>query len=511
MPKEKEKAQIGTIISKLRRASGYTQEEICRGICSISEFDKIELNLRIPGCFELDRFFSRMGKSTEPLEYILSKETYEIYDLRYCIQKAICQRAFEKATKLLSEYQKKKYAEKPIHRQYIEQELAQIAWMTQEPLETVQEYLNKAIEQTLCEKDIFSMEMAMGTEELKLLLFQIEISSQNKHEKCVVLKKFLRYIERHITDPDDIELLQRIGEKEEKIERFQKIRNILWNAEKDCGISLEKYRLFQSCNREFELDYELLKRTRTALKMSQEEVSEGICEQETLSRIENGKRKPHRKTIQELLERVDQKRSLVETVIMTEDYEVLQLRQAYEIWKIRNDEEKTQEISGLLRKNINYDESTEKYIVKIKMIEAYKEGKLSAEATIDKLSELVPTSFFDKNFIQQCKLTATEVTILNEMALLYQQSNQYEKADEIYKKVLQYYEGESIKPAFHAHQWTMHMLNYTKNLEQMGKLKEVTDISRALIVNMLETGKTVGLERCMELIEYGLSGKIEVV
>lgn len=259
------------------------------------------------------------------------------------------------------------------------------------------------------------------------------------------------------------------------------------------------------------MDYELLKRTRIALKMSQEEVSEGICEQETLSRIENGKRKPHRKTIQELLERVDQKRSLVETVIMTEDYEVLQLRQAYEIWKIRNDEEKTQEISGLLRKNINYDESTEKYIVKIKMIEAYKEGKLSAEATIDKLSELVPTSFFDKNFIQQCKLTATEVTILNEMALLYQQSNQYEKADEIYKKVLQYYEGESIKPIFHAHQWTMHMLNYTKNLEQMGKLKEVTDISRALIVNMLETGKTVGLERCMELIEYGLSGKIEVV
>lgn len=554
MQNEKEKVQIGNIISKLRRASGYTQEEICRGICSISEFDKIELNLRIPGYFELDRFFSRMGKSTESLEYILSKETYELYELRYCIQKSICQREFEKAMKLLRKYQKKKYADRPLHCQYIEQELAQIYWMTHESLEKVQECLNKAIQQTLREKDILSMEAAIGIEELQLLLFQIEISLQKENEKCVSLKKILIYIERHITDINEkvkvypyavillveysnieleysylmyiletalelfrdtggilylsetiqkyIGLLQRNRGREEKIERFRKMRNILRKVEGDCGIYLEKYRLFQSYNREFELDYELLRRTRIALKMSQEEVCEGICEQETLSRIENGKRKPHRKTIQELLERVDQKRNLVETVIMTEDYEVLELKQTYENWKIRNDKEKIQEISGLLRKNINYDEATEKYIIKMKVVEAYEEGKLSAEVAIDKLLELVPKAFFDKKFIQQCKLTATEANILNEIALLYQRLSQYEKADEIYKKVLRYYEGESIRFVFHAQQWKIHLLNYAKNLEQMGKLKEVTDISRELIAKMLETGKTVGVEKSMELIEH---------
>ncbi len=49
---------------------------------------------------------------------------------------------------------------------------------------------------------------------------------------------------------------------------------------------------------------EVIKRTRESLGMTQEELSEGICTPETLSRIETGKRTPNRANFRALMERM---------------------------------------------------------------------------------------------------------------------------------------------------------------------------------------------------------------
>nr|WP_297873834.1 helix-turn-helix transcriptional regulator [uncultured Blautia sp.] len=49
---------------------------------------------------------------------------------------------------------------------------------------------------------------------------------------------------------------------------------------------------------------EVIKRTRESLGMTQEELSEGICTTETLSRIETGKRTPNRANFKALMERM---------------------------------------------------------------------------------------------------------------------------------------------------------------------------------------------------------------
>lgn len=120
---------IGTIIAKLREKEGYTQEQVCEKICSISHLAKIEQNISVPDPFLLDRLLGRLGKSAEWLEYILSKESYELYKFQYQIQKAVLYHKFEEAESLLKLYAEKKQADKPIHRQFIKQEKAQIMWM----------------------------------------------------------------------------------------------------------------------------------------------------------------------------------------------------------------------------------------------------------------------------------------------------------------------------------------------------------------------------------------------
>lgn len=101
---------IGDILIKLRNETGYTQEQLCGGLCSVSTLARIESNELLPEYFLLDRIFGRLGKSTERLEYVLPGDVYELYELRYKIQAAVSYRKFDEAEELLAEYEKKKQA-----------------------------------------------------------------------------------------------------------------------------------------------------------------------------------------------------------------------------------------------------------------------------------------------------------------------------------------------------------------------------------------------------------------
>lgn len=110
---------IGELLTKLRKKAGYTQSQLCKGLYSLSTYARIETDQSEPGYFELDRLFERMGKSTDRIEYILPLDVYELYELQYYVQRAICHRDMGEAEKMLHQYEKKKQAKQPLHRQYI--------------------------------------------------------------------------------------------------------------------------------------------------------------------------------------------------------------------------------------------------------------------------------------------------------------------------------------------------------------------------------------------------------
>lgn len=101
------------------------------------------------------------------------------------------------------------------------------------------------------------------------------------------------------------------GAKSRKLLRQE--RASILELENDYGVSFENYRLFDHVVRNFEIDAELIRRTRNAAKLTQEKLSEDICAQETLARIENGNQKPR-------------SGNRIETGIQVEEYETLELK-----------------------------------------------------------------------------------------------------------------------------------------------------------------------------------------
>ncbi len=143
---------IGEVIVSLRGEIHCTQSQLSKKLCSVTELTRIESNQRVPNQFLLDMLFERLGKATDRLEYILPNAVYQLYELRFRIQREILYRRLETAEELLEEYEKKKAAYQPLHTQFIEQERAQIAWLRKKEAGSVLEHLQKAIAQTMEEE-----------------------------------------------------------------------------------------------------------------------------------------------------------------------------------------------------------------------------------------------------------------------------------------------------------------------------------------------------------------------
>ena len=78
--------KIGEIIFRLREEAGLSQGQLCHGLCSVPQMARMEQDQVTMDYFLLDRFFGRLGKSTERMEYVLTAEAYEIYELQFLIQ-----------------------------------------------------------------------------------------------------------------------------------------------------------------------------------------------------------------------------------------------------------------------------------------------------------------------------------------------------------------------------------------------------------------------------------------
>lgn len=122
------KMKVYNILTELRYKRGITQSKLCYGICSDSEYSRIESGQSLPDYFVLNSLFSRLGKSTDKLEFVLNRMEYEMYWTRFQIGSELGRGNFLKVEQLLIEYQEQKPAQRSLHQQYIKWIRAQILW-----------------------------------------------------------------------------------------------------------------------------------------------------------------------------------------------------------------------------------------------------------------------------------------------------------------------------------------------------------------------------------------------
>ena len=535
---------IGQLLWKLREKEGIRQKQLCLGISSVSKYARIEADQQEIDFFLIDRIMGRLGKSVERLTYILPRDIYNIYELRQEIQQKICQKKWEEAKQCLLEYEKNKRAKEPLHQQFIEQEYAQIAWLRGKSVETVCEHLEKAIVQTMPEAEIQRKTGILSAEEYKLLLFRWEVCFGTDRERGekelqelveeIFQKNFERtervkvipyaalLIEKTARDgkadtylklitetalenlreegkllymPEILEQYAQILEKENSNAEFigllRQERASLLELESDYKVSFKNYRLFDHVVRNFEIDAELIRRTRNAAKLTQEGLSEDICAQETLARIENGNQKPRSGNLRQMMEKMGRSGDRIETGIQVEEYETLELKIEFSKFIHRKEYGNAEKVLSKieekldcnLMKNYQYIE-TER--VKVK----YKENAEYTEQFIKQLKELLAMSLkVEEGQKIEYVLNTEEVSILTEMALIYWGEQNYKVALEIYQFLVGQYEKSFIKPVFHILDWGMSMGNYGMALEELGYFEKAIGVCRKRIQQTLFAGK----------------------
>ena len=312
------KQGIGEILVRLRKESGITQAALREGVCAASELAKIENNQKNPDPFLLDRLFRRLGKSAVRLEYVLSAELYHLYELQYEIQVQICRREYDLTEKLIFEYENEKKGKGKIHRQFIAQSRAQIAWLQEKESGVVLKYIEEAIMQTVDFKNLWEKGKVLSAEEIRLFLFRWEVLKKAESKEKATLAelwKIVEYIEHRQFEPEELakvypyavlllneygdgselktyciaalenalellreegkilylpEILEACAEIYAKNERHEdhkkagellRMRDALVHLELEYGMRFENYRLFSDINRSFKLDYPMCRKT----------------------------------------------------------------------------------------------------------------------------------------------------------------------------------------------------------------------------------------------------------
>ena len=548
-----EERTIGEIIWRLRTEQRVTLEQLSEGICSIAQLARIEKKQQDTDHFFIDWIFQRLGKSTEHLEYVLPVEIYNLYELRYLIECNIVHMKLEEAEHLLTHYKRSKNALKPLHRQFILQEYAQIAWIRRESVDKILNLIQRAIQETIsCEDQILKKSMILSSSEIRLLLFRWEVCFGTEYQRSLKeLKQLLKYINQREMDTSELvkcypyavillgkicvwkeeysflkeitkkalwllreegkilympeileqyaKLLKMKGKKENLAYVLMSERQSLLNVQEKCGIFLDRYSLFNHTIRRFELDYELIRTARKALGISQEELSYGVCATETIARIEGKKNSPHGHKLVDILKKMQRPKTRVGTIVMTDQYEVLEMKREFNGYCMRFEYEKAREVLEEIENQLDKDiPLNQQYCEAEKTKIKYHLKEWSIEKCLMKLEDQLRRTLLEgSEGAYRYILSAEEYSILNMMAYLYDVKGNCEKSKMIWEKQLDNFKDSRINPIFHILEWENAMANLATTYEEAHETRLAINFCIEKIQLSMEAGKGNGIGRSL--------------
>ena len=544
---------IGEIITGLREGMRCTQSQLSKKLCSVTELTRIESNQRVPNQFLLDMLFERLGKATDRLEYILPNVIYQLYELRFRIQREILYRRLEAAEELLEEYEKKKAAYQPLHTQFIEQERAQIAWIRKEDAGGVLEHLQKAIAQTMEEEPALNRETLLSVDEIRLLLFRWEVCLGTEEERSVrELGRILEYMEQRGFETEELvrvypyavilyerqgifakkevqeaaekalellrdsgqilflveilEILIRYSESEQEEKEYREFRRSVVEVQKEYEVHYEEFPLFRCFNRLFELDSDVIRRTRSALHLSQEALCEDICTQETLSRIERGKNAPGNETMQRLMKKMNREWQRVAMDLAIEKYEMMQAERTVAKLESRKEYERCEKEFEKLKDILDMTLlENQQYFALKKLMFMVKKQECSYDEAIAKLYEILKLTLECKfSEIYKYPLTHREVLILNLIAVYHCWKGEVEAGVKVWGDILSNLEGRNVAGAFLSREWELIAGNIARRPAELGDEQRAVEICDEQMKMELEIGKGAHIAYLLEIMTYAL-------
>ena len=235
---------------------------------------------------------------------------------------------------------------------------------------------------------------------------------------------------------------------------------------------------------------EVIRQRRVELKLTQEEVCEGICEPITISRMENGKQTPSRNRVKALLQRLGLPDDRFYGLLSAKELEISRLEKEIVSCSVRferaeGEEKKVARAEALaklqaLEQVIDGDDTlSQQLILRSRYLLGTEQGRYDFETGLAMLLEAMRLTKprFDLRQIEKGLYTEQEVKLLNNMALCYSRADEHLEALAHLRQLLGYLQTSWEKILPHRAHIPLVACNYARELGLVKRYAEAIDIA----------------------------------
>ncbi|GFI22441.1 hypothetical protein IMSAGC011_01216 [Lachnospiraceae bacterium] len=548
---------VGSLIKEIRMTKNISRKKLSYGVCSEHVLQELEEDRYTADVLMLDIFLQRLGQSPDKFEMVLNSDLYNMVRKRDLIAKAIYCKKRKLAEWLLQKYPTRTRVDE----MYQQRMRASLAYWIEQNFTSAAYYLQKAIDSTLprfsyeqMEKNLLSaveLENLIALERLNMEanLEDVNIRKTAKYR----LKICMDYIEGHFREDEeyakliskctwllsgisflDKDYFQAIAFCKQGLEELRKnailyfmipLLNLMVKSEEALGIAPDRSKwmqdyeiltflwngyakkwyptdsLFYNCyQRDYHLDYELIRAERKSQHMTQAQLAEGVYQNtESLSRVETGKVSPNKKTFEKLMESLGLEKNRYNGCVVTNSFEVMELKRSIDGFIMRRDFQRAKEATKKLKDALDMKISENNMVVRLyEIVTAKRFGEITTEEALEELRKL------SERFMNMEQKTFShipmrnEVLVINNICISLCEIKDKKSAVDLYKTTLEKIKSSKIKIKFRYRSYQILFHNY---------VHECGDIEDALEELQIEflCGKAMQLSHCIHNILQILS------
>lgn len=497
---------LGIILAGIREKAKVPQKYIADGIISPNFMSKLERGEKELDYVVMETLFERLGKCADKIEKGITNDDYQLIRLRDEIADCISKNNPKCAKSLIEEYTTWADMKNNVHKQYLMKVKALIQYLENRDAKACMNQLMEALQIThahwnqngnmyLCNQEIriflliayMKIELGElqevedklrtgciallhhytdGEEQVKVyphamwLLAKVCFLQNRVEEAFMVAQKGKECLSENGSLMPmysllelETKCLQQLNKQEllQENTQYREAVKFLYEAVKE-QMPIEEVGQLLQCSQQREyiiLNY-LIKEVREAKGMTQEQLCEGICEQESLSRIESGKRNPHRKVLYQLLKKLDINREQYYGFIIADDFTLYEKVRDYRRCGPRNEKEKETILFKEIEQGLDTSIAINRQFVEMERI--YLENKLQEEEKIEALTKILHYTMPEinnKELPYRIPFRA-EYSLLNRIAIAYRKQGMIKEAVQIYERIQEEYEYSQVKMKYHA-------------------------------------------------------------
>lgn len=514
--------EIGKQIQILRKKNKISSKKLVLGLCSTRTLNYIESGTELPDKMLADILIQRLGKSSDKLELIISKEIYQLERMQDLFEEALERGNRKRAEELLEKY-KEVAPKNNVYQMFYCRSRAYLAFRLDSNLMESKDWIEQAIDITIPEwRNNLLETYLISTIEIENLLAyaKLLLREETKHglvEAEELLLSCRKYIDEHILDREEYakiyckcaDLLAEIYLAKKDFCKVSTLCEKAFNELRDFGIiyymqplleklvlcndeflHIEKNQMYQMyqvvlqnvykrykkewhftdsifkncCQRTYYMDYELIRGERLLQRLTQEQLIEGIYENpESLSRVESGKVSPRNKTFVQIFEKLGIEKGRYNTFIVTESFEVLEMKKELDRLTSRRlyDEadKKLKELKEILDLSVV---ENQRIVYGLELALASVLNKELPEKLLEEMIQLLQETYPINQKENSRVPLDREVYLLNHIIILLRKLGKDADVKELYSYILDTMKKSKIRIRYRFRSYSTIMTNFAK-------------------------------------------------